>query len=607
MSTTVARARRTARPWAAWSLGMLLLAAPLSGLVVLVSAQPAGAAIFHYNDPSISSPDLITVGPDGALWFVNEGNSSIGRITTSGTVTNFSGAGINIADTSGIVSGPDGALWFVDGNAIGRITTGGVVTTYSDPSIFLPLDITVGPDGALWFTNAGNNSIGRITTAGVVTNYTGFGISVPGLITAGPDGALWFTNINNDSIGRITTTGTVTNYTDASISHPVGITTGPDGALWFANAFNASIGRITTGGAVTNYTDPSLATPGVITPGPDGALWFADSQNDLIGRITTSGAITTYANTQIGNPAGLVAGPDGALWFTDFANFSIGQLTITAPAAVAPGAPTVTAVKAGDRTVSVSFTPGADGSPSTTGYVASCDPTDGGPAVTTTGSGSPIALSGLSDGDDYTCAVFAFNDAGNSPASNRSETFTPSRGPTSTATCTNTTSCDAALPSVASLVAPAEAVHVTGTPSSSVGSVTLSTSFGSLGCRSIGPRQQPIHTLTDRGFAPTTRLNVTVTREIASATSVEQVCFNSDVAFLSQESPTVKRAGSGLLLGCARVANVAPCVTSSRQVGANIVVKFVVPGGDPRFYIELPKGRQAWLDGAGVATAGKRY
>jgi len=105
------------------------------------------------------------VGPDGALWFVNEGNSSIGRITTRGTVTNFSGAGINIADTSGIVSGPDGALWFVDGNAIGRITTGGVVTTYSDPSIFLPLDITVGPDGALWFTNAWNNSSGRITTA----------------------------------------------------------------------------------------------------------------------------------------------------------------------------------------------------------------------------------------------------------------------------------------------------------------------------------------------------------------------------------------------------------------------------------------------------------
>ena len=41
--------------------------------------------------------------------------------------------------------------------------------------------------------------------------------------------------------------------------------------------------------------------------------------------------------------------------------------------------------------------------------------------------------------------------------------------------------------------------------------------------------------------------------------------------------------------------------------GTNIVVKFVVPGGDPRFYITLPKGRQAWLAGAGVTTRGKHY
>jgi streptogramin lyase len=31
----------------------------------------------------------ITSGPDGALWFTNAGNNSIGRITTSGKVTNY--------------------------------------------------------------------------------------------------------------------------------------------------------------------------------------------------------------------------------------------------------------------------------------------------------------------------------------------------------------------------------------------------------------------------------------------------------------------------------------------------------------------------------------
>ena len=70
-----------------------------------------------------------------------------------------------------------------------------------------PYGITSGPDGALWFTNSGNNSIGRITTGGTVTNYTGTGISGPEGITSGPDGALWFTNSGNNSIGRITTGG----------------------------------------------------------------------------------------------------------------------------------------------------------------------------------------------------------------------------------------------------------------------------------------------------------------------------------------------------------------------------------------------------------------
>ena len=66
---------------------------------------------------------------------------------------------------SGITAGPDGALWFTNaGNSIGRITTAGVVTNYTGTGISNPSGITAGPDGALWFTNSGNNSIGRITT-----------------------------------------------------------------------------------------------------------------------------------------------------------------------------------------------------------------------------------------------------------------------------------------------------------------------------------------------------------------------------------------------------------------------------------------------------------
>ncbi len=100
-------------------------------------------------------------------------------------VTNYTGTGIG--DPEGITAGPDGALWFTNSvnNSIGRISTAGVVTNYTDPGIDLPDGITAGPDGALWFTNSGNNSIGRITTAPFVevspsTGAPGTAVTVSG-------------------------------------------------------------------------------------------------------------------------------------------------------------------------------------------------------------------------------------------------------------------------------------------------------------------------------------------------------------------------------------------------------------------------------------------
>jgi virginiamycin B lyase len=48
---------------------------------------------------ALSVPAYITTGPDGALWFTNLGNKtnhgSIGRITTKGKVTIYTGARID--------------------------------------------------------------------------------------------------------------------------------------------------------------------------------------------------------------------------------------------------------------------------------------------------------------------------------------------------------------------------------------------------------------------------------------------------------------------------------------------------------------------------------
>src|SRR5208282_4494157 len=103
-------------------------------------------------------------------------------------------------------AGPDGALWFAEfyGNRIGRITTSGVITEYAVlTSDSYPMQITAGPDGALWFNEIYTNQIGRITTSGVITEYpTPTSDSYPYGITVGPDGALWFTELAG-KIGQV--------------------------------------------------------------------------------------------------------------------------------------------------------------------------------------------------------------------------------------------------------------------------------------------------------------------------------------------------------------------------------------------------------------------
>jgi virginiamycin B lyase len=321
--------------------GLLCLATIVTAPQALAAVGRSGGVVTDYAGTGIDGPTEITVGSDGALWFLNQNNNSIGRITTAGVVSNFTATGIDMPTS--ITEGPDGALWFTNqgSDSIGRITTAGIVTTFTTAGIGEPFGITTGPDGALWFSNGTSDSIVRMTTAGVFTFYdaNSTGDSSPGQITVGPDGNLWFAN--GDTIGRITTAGVVTNY-DIPAGNTVGITTGSDSALWFTYDGVGEVGRITTTDSVTEVTTGAMADPSDITPGPDGALWFNDSGgvND-IGRLTTSGTLTTFDGPGIDRVGGIVAGPDGAIWFTNENGASIGRITTPAYDLASPtsGAP----------------------------------------------------------------------------------------------------------------------------------------------------------------------------------------------------------------------------------------------------------------------------
>ena len=270
----------------------------------------------------------IAKGPDGNLWFTENGTDRIGRITPYGVVTEFSVGITPGARPTGITAGPDGNMWFTEyaGNRIGRITPLGVVTEFSVgiSANARPNFITAGPDGSLWFTEYSVHRIGRITTSGVVTEYSGMTPGAfPERITLGPDGRLWFTEYTGNRIGRIDVEGMVTEFsTGISVNAGLGdITAGPDGNLWFTETNGNRIGRITPNGLVTEFSAGISTGAGIvgITSGPDGNLWFTEYSGNRIGRITPSGVVTEFNSgiTANANPNYIVKGPDGNLWFTE--------------------------------------------------------------------------------------------------------------------------------------------------------------------------------------------------------------------------------------------------------------------------------------------------
>ena len=179
----------------------------------------------------------------------------------------------------------------------------------------------------------------------------------------------------------------------------------------------------------------------------------------------------TYTVTAL--PGGLTATGTGPVFtfngLTDGVAYSFtvtasnGDGTSAASAASAPQAPTgvasapsITTVVPGDGEATVSFTPpSSTGGLPITAYTVTSSP--GG--LTATGSSSPITVSGLTDGVDYTFAVTATNAAGSSLPSLSSVPVLASGLPST--------------PSIATVVASDGAATVTITPSATTGGLPV--------------------------------------------------------------------------------------------------------------------------------------
>ena len=214
-------------------------------------------------------------------------------------------------------------------------------------------------------------------------------------------------------------------------------------------------------GAPTNVTavaDNGQATVSFTAPASNGGSTITGySVTSTPGNITATGSASPITVTGLTNGTSytfaVVATNSSGTGAVSTISNSVTPITVT-------GAPTAVSATSGNTQATVNFTaPVSNGGSPITGYTVTSTPGN----IAATGAASPITVTGLTNGTAYTFTVTASNAVGPGPASQHSNSVTPSTPSAINGTCGSSNG-------VFFLVSPASNLCTTGGASSVSGS-----------------------------------------------------------------------------------------------------------------------------------------
>lgn len=333
----------------------------------------------------------ITSGTSFTLSLSTTDKDAVNLLLNKNGTSSVGGTTYNLAAAEDWNAGADAAVVVVDSTGNG-VTVSNAISAPDAPTI----GAATAGDGqaSVAFTAPGNNGGSAITGYTVTSNPGGFTGGGNGFTTS----PITVTGLTNGTAYTFTVTATNAVGTSAASGASNSATPKANQTITFANPGAQNFGSTPTLSATATSgltVSFSSSTTGVCTITSGGALTFV-----------TAGTCTIDAD-QAGN-ASTNAAP------TVSHSFAVN--------AIVPGAPSIGTATAGDTQASVTFTaPASTGGAAITGYTVTSNP--GG--FTGTGAGSPITVTGLTNGVAYTFTVTATNSAGTGAASAASNSVTP--------------------------------------------------------------------------------------------------------------------------------------------------------------------------------------
>jgi len=276
---------------------------------------------------SLSQPFGLAVDGSGNLYFADEYNNVIRKVSPSGTISTVAGNGV--AGYSG---------------------DGGAATS---ANLNDPIGVAVDGSGNLFIGEPGNNVIRKVSPSGTISTvagngsggYSGDGGAATSAILNGPcgiaidgSGNIYFADENNNVIRKVSPSGTISTVagngsmgysgdggaaTLASLYAPVGVAVDSSGNLYIGDQVNNIIRKVSPSGTISTVagngsssysgdggaaTSASLANPVGVAVDGSGNLYIADYFNNRIRKVSPSGTISAVA----GNGSHSYSGDGGA-------------------------------------------------------------------------------------------------------------------------------------------------------------------------------------------------------------------------------------------------------------------------------------------------------
>ena len=301
-------------------------------------------------------------------------------------------ANIKRANTSGITKSGVAIPDVPDAPTIGAATNVGTSRAFNNGSATVAF--TANPRGGTSTSFTATSTPGSFTATGAGSPLTVTGLQSATSYTFAVTG----TNTTATGAASAASSSITATTIPATMSAPTPTNVGTSRAFNNGAASVAFTAPATGGAAISSYTVTS-------TPGS-----FTGTGSSSPITVTGQQSATAYTYTVTATNA------NG----TSSASSASGSVTAT----TVPQAPTIGTATGGDTTASVTFTAGATGGSTITGYTVTSSP--GG--FTGTGASSPITVSGLTNGTAYTFTVTATNANGTSSASSASNSVTPALG-----------------------------------------------------------------------------------------------------------------------------------------------------------------------------------